>query len=368
MISYSSTTDFEKLATRLEGSSRILLLTHAKPDGDAIGSVLALHRALTIRGRACDIFLRGPVGWNLQPFIAAGEAIHLLEESAPWADYDFVVIADTGARSQLDSLGDWLAARRDRVAVIDHHVQGNSELADHRIIDTAAPSATFLVAGLIDALGVEIGGGPFSIAEALLLGLATDTGWFKHNNASPAAFRLAARLIEAGADKARIFAISEENDRPQRLALTARAIQSIEYIADGRAAVMTLLPEDFQITGADAEEMTGIVNEPLSIAAVRVAALLSAVDGTVAKISLRSKPAQQTPRGIIRAIDVNVIAGHFSGGGHLHAAGARVERPLAEVRGEVVALLEAALQREKTLAEMPEFDDPKNSPDDPEST
>jgi len=342
MNRYSSTTSPAQLASLIHGAQRILLLTHGKPDGDAIGSMLALYRALMRLGKTCEMFLKGPIGWNLEPLVADDESITLLEHSRPSGQFDLIIVTDTGARSQLDPLADWLAAQRDRVAVLDHHVNGDIELAEHRMIDPAAPSATFLVADVIDALHVPITGGLFSIAEALLLGLATDTGWFRFNNASPAAFRLAARLIEAGADKARIFAMTEENDRPQRLALTARAIESIEYLAEGGAAVMTLLPDDFKATGADSEEMTGIVNEPLSIARVRVSALVSTVDGKVTKISFRSKPSQWTAQGMIFAIDVNTLAAQFGGGGHIHAAGARVEGTLDDVKREVIAALERA--------------------------
>jgi phosphoesterase RecJ-like protein len=370
MSSYATNTTYDDAANLAQAARRVLLLTHGKPDGDALGSMLAVRRALARPGREVEMFLRGPLGWNLRPFVAAGERIHLLEEELPNGDADLIIITDTGARAQLDPIADWIRARRAKAIVIDHHVNGDVELANRRIVDAKAPSATFLVAGLIDAMKVPITGGPFSIAEALLLGLATDTGWFKFNNASPAAFRLAARLIEAGADKARVFAITEENDRPQRLALKARAIASIEYVAGGAAAVMTLLPKDFTETGADSEEMTGIVNEPLSIANVRVSALISSVEGKVTKISWRSKPAMtspslteggrqvgafrttnnvfdseaQTPREPrttnLPAIDVNQLARHFGGGGHVHAAGARVDRPLEEVRRDVIEGLE----------------------------
>jgi len=340
MSDYVSTATTSDVASRLREAQDVVLTTHAKPDGDALGSVLAIGRALRSLDRRSAIYLHGPTPPNLMALIGADDVVHV-DAAPPEREPDLIVVTDTGARSQLEPFSEWIEARRERAIILDHHVNGD-DLATMRIVDPESASATELITRVIDEMGVEVTGGPFGIAEALLLGLATDTGWFKFDNADAAAFRVAARLLEAGADKSRLYAIVEENDRPERLAMTARAIASTRYVADGRAAVMSLERSDFQDAGGVVEDLTGIVNEPLRVGSVQVSVLLSEPEPGVTKASFRSKPAI-TNGGVVRkSVDVNAIARRFDGGGHVHAAGARLPKPLDEAREDIILALEAA--------------------------
>ncbi len=323
-----------EVAARLLAARRIMLTTHAKPDGDAIGSVLALARACRAAGSDAAIFLKGPIPGPMRAFLGPNPIIELAE-TPPDDAFDLIVVCDTGAKSQLEPLGEWLAARSAKVIVLDHHTQVDP-IAETRIVETRYAAAAQLVLEVVERMKVPISGGPFGIAEAVFLGLATDTGWFRFVNADAAVFRAASRLLEAGADKDRIFALSEENAQPTRLALTARALASIEMLAGGRAALMTLTPEDFRTTGGGPEELTGIVNEPMTIGSVLVSILVTSVEENVTKVSLRSKAPVDLGDGMRPGIDVNRLAGQFGGGGHFHAAGARIREPLAAARKRVV--------------------------------
>jgi bifunctional oligoribonuclease and PAP phosphatase NrnA len=182
-----------------------------------------------------------------------------------------------------------------------------------------------------------------SIAEAIFLGLATDTGWFRFQNADPAAFALASRLLDAGVDKNRLVEIIENSHRPERLAIEARALAKVRLIAGGSIALTTLSLADFAETGATVEETSGVVNMPMAVGSVRAAALLieseapSAAGPGLVKISFRSKPARDGAR----FVDVNELAARFGGGGHVHAAGARIRASLIEAERRIEAALDA---------------------------
>jgi len=331
--SYASTATLAEVAARIAGARHVQVITHRKPDGDALGSLLALVRAFHRPDRPCEGLVMG----DLEPALlslAGATPLRVVERDPPGDEADLVLVVDTGAWAQLAPLADWLRERAERVVGIDHHARGD-EVAPVRIVEPTASSTTMILVELLDAAGVALRP---ELADPLYAGLATDTGWFRFSNAGPAALRLAARLVEAGADKSALYARIEEQHRPPRLALFARALASIEWIADGRAAIQSLGPGDFEATGGDQTDIVGLVNQPLSVGTVRAAALLVQTRPGEVKISLRSKP--RTDGEVF--VDVNEIAARFGGGGHVQAAGARIEGDLDAARAKVAAALEAA--------------------------
>ncbi len=332
---YVTNATFADLARRLGEAQRAVILTHGKIDGDAIGSALGVGRALRERGVRTSIHLAGPVDRNLLELVTDEDEVHRLEEDGPPPDEaDTVVVVDTGSWTQLHDFHDFLKAQRDKTLLIDHHARGD-DVALMRIIDVSAASASILVLELLDVMGVTI---TPEIAEPLFTGIATDTGWFRHNNADPRAFRAAARLMDAGADKAKLYALIEANYRPQRIMLIGRALASMELAADGAAAVMTLTQQDFAETGGDIGDLPGVVNMPLDAGSVRASIFLTETEPDHTKISFRSKP---TPPGGTPHVlnDVNLLASKFGGGGHKHAAGAKIDKPIAEAKREVLAMI-----------------------------
>jgi len=336
MSEYSSNASVEQIAGRIEAARRILLTTHIKPDGDGLGAALAIARALQSRGRCADIFLMGPVEPRLRDIIA-DTPIHLVEDQPPGDEYDLVVVLDTGSWSQLGPLAGWLRPRREIIVGIDHHAKGD-DLAAMRLVDPQAASTTQLLVPLLEAMGCEITPGVGGVAEALFVGLATDTGWFRFSSADGPALRLAARLLELGVDKTRLYQIIEERFRPQRLALQARALASMQYVRNGAVAIMSLGREDFQATGGDVEDIPELVNTPMSVKAVRVSVLLVETERHQTKMSFRSKPQVMGADHDVD-VDMNVLAQRFGGGGHSHAAGARVTMGIDEALAAVVAAL-----------------------------
>ena len=337
MNQYASNTTIAKMASRIMAGRRVLITTHAKPDGDAIGSALALTRALRNRGQAADLFLMGPIEANLLT-IAAPTPFGLVERQPPADDYDVAIVTDTGAWSQVEPLGPWLKKHHDRVVGIDHHTRGD-DLAALRLVDPKAVSTTAMLVPLLEQMQCDLTGGVGGVAEALFVGLATDSGWFRYGNAGAQAFELAARLLERGVNKSRLYQILEETYGPQRLALEAKALASLEYADNGSVAIQSLRAQDFASAGASMEDLTGLVNTPMTVAAVRVSILLAQTIPQLTKISFRSKPAAPGAA-TSDFVDVNELAAKFGGGGHVHAAGARIKADIDQARSMVLAAIE----------------------------
>jgi len=314
---------------RLREANSVLITTHAKPDGDALGSTVALARALSLLGKDVQRWIMPPVQPNLAR-LADGDQLHLCEDEStqPTDEPDAIVVVDTGAWSQLAPMKSWLQARRDRITIVDHHLRGDDSGA-WRYIDSSAAAAAEIVAELIDELAVEYDP---TIRDAIYVGIASDTGWFRFSNTSARTHRLAARLIEAGVDHADLYTRLEQSERPEKLALQIRAMDSLKLLADGQVAVMVLRADDFRETGATISETERFVDIPQSVASVQMVALITeppadddGSDGKPAvRISFRSKP---TPD----AIDVAALAERFGGGGHARAAGAKLDAPIDEV-------------------------------------
>ncbi len=327
VFSYTSNTTLSEVAARIRDAEAVLITTHAKPDGDAVGSSLALRRAIDAMGKKAVVALAGPIEYTLKTVMGDDP---VLVDSAPDSDaFDLVLVVDTGSWNQLAPMREWLEPMTDEIIVIDHHARGD-DLAANRFIDTTAASTTIILVDLMDALGVDLTDGSIgSIPEALFIGLATDTGWFRHGNADARAFATAARLLRAGVNKNRLYQALEESYSPTRLALESKVLNSLEFARNGSAALMSLGPSDFSEIGASMEDLTGVVNLPMSVSAIRVSVLIAQAEPGLTKLSFRSKPGTgvETDEDVV---DVNLLAQRFDGGGHKHAAGARLRIDLPQ--------------------------------------
>ncbi len=352
---WTSTTTLEQLAAWLRTCRRVVVLTHTKPDGDAVGSTIALVRALNLTDTFAPTRHGEPrsEAWYTGPKppwlsdVAASTPHRVLKNDSegppPHADPDAVVILDTGSWMQLDHLGDWVRKRHDRSALVDHHVQGDADVAPLRVIDTRVAAVCQSVAELCRLiLGVpSLARLPAEVATPLYLGLATDTGWFRHSNVNKSVFTTAGELIEAGAENVRLYQLVEQRETPGRLRLLSRALASLELEPlDSRGrkiAMMTLVKRDFAECGAEPGDSGGFVDFGQSMPDVQVTVLYTeAADppGVLTKVSMRSKPGPL-------AIDVNAATSTLGGGGHVRAAGARVARPIGETKTLALAAIRA---------------------------
>jgi bifunctional oligoribonuclease and PAP phosphatase NrnA len=347
---WGTTMTVPELAAWLKPLKRVVVLTHVKPDGDAIGSTLAVTRALNLASNTGGEYVppkATPWYWGPLPDwfaeVVAKTEHRLIDEKAR-AEHDNreepdgVLILDTGTWTQLHEVREWLLPRTERAAVLDHHQQGDPDIAGRRVVITAAaavcePAAELcrLVLGAADLKRL-----PREVANPLYMGLATDTGWFRHSNVTPAALRTAADLLEAGADHAYLYEMIERRDRPSRLRLLARALSSMELFKNDSVALMTLTQQDFHDCRATPTDSGGFADVALGAASVKVCAVITEAfvheKGNITKVSFRSKEGPA-------AIDVNEVAKKLSGGGHIRAAGAKVSVPLADARKMVLGAL-----------------------------
>jgi len=342
--SWETNASLEEIAAWLRGCSRVVVTAHAKPDGDAAGAVLAASRAIALAGDGATEVVpafQGPVSKWVAMLMGdtAWTLIDTEAEVVKLGEPDGVVIVDTGSWSQLEKIKPWIEARHDRVAVIDHHRQGSGKVGARRYIDVNAAAVCECVAELARILlgAPNAASLPRAIAEPLYVGIAADTGWFRHSNVTARVMGLAAELLEAGADHPSLYEIMEQQERATRVLLMARALSSLELVDDGRLALMTLRREDFDAVGAAPTDSGGFSDIPLMIASVRVSAVLTEADvkptdRPMTKISLRSKAG-------IDPVDVNEVATRLGGGGHARAAGVRVFEPLEKAKQRLIEAL-----------------------------
>jgi phosphoesterase RecJ-like protein len=337
MSSYNSNADLSQIADQIRSADQLVLTTHAKPDGDAIGSVIALAEALATMGKKAECWIMPPLPKPLK-FLTDGFKLHYHADDTnplPSKEPDRIIILDTGSWAQLMPMKPWLEPRHDRISVVDHHLHGNDVGATIHT-DPSAAATCQIVHALIQELGVE----PTNRARhAMYVGLASDTGWFRFSNTTAPVLRMAADLIDAGVNHAELHTATEQGERPQKLALMQRALANLQFIADNRAAVMSLEAKDFSDTGARPEETERFVDLPQLVGSVQaVAMIIETKPGKLIRISFRSKPGP-------KAIDVNQLAQKFGGGGHARASGAKATGDLAEVIAQVsAALTEATAQ------------------------
>jgi len=327
------------LARRLREADRVVILTHTKPDGDAIGSTLALARALARIGVDATPFYLPPWPERFDEIVQQTPIVHLSADDSKHTipfEPDAVVVLDTGSWSQLRGVEHWLHDHAEKTIVIDHHLHGDGDSAPAKLIDTAAAAACEIVAHIaVELLELDTPAQlPVNIAEPLYMGLATDTGWYRHSNTTARTHRLAADLLEVGVAHDRLFTVIEQSDNESRLRLLASALSSLNTHADGRVAVMGLRTADFERANAAPGDSGGFVDTPLSIAQVRVSAMVTETDWGVTKVSLRSKPTAGQ-----EAIDVNEIARAFGGGGHARAAGLRIEEQYEQAMETITRVL-----------------------------
>jgi len=324
---------FGRLVQRLAAAGRLLIVSHARPDGDTLGSAAALAAAAIAAGKAATVLLPGPLPPQYAMLFAAAPPAGAERFAALADEADVVVIVDTCAAGQLDDVAPALAGRREKTVVVDHHAT-TDDIADVRWIDTTAAAAGVMTWELIAALGWPV---PPAAAEALWVAVATDTGWFRFSNTDGRCLRIAAGLLDAGVSPDELYARLYQSDRPERLRLVTRALQSLTLHAGGRVATMVLRRADFAQTGARADETENIVNEALRMGCVEVAVLLAespdAAEPAPVRASLRSRG----------GVDVARLARRFGGGGHARAAGLRREGDIDALAAELVAACAEAL-------------------------
>jgi phosphoesterase RecJ-like protein len=307
-MSNVATSDLERVAGELRTRDRFLLTAHEGPDGDALGSLLGMHKVLTQLGKDSVMFMAAkefplPVEYR---FLPLEEVFH--EPPADMADRT-VIFLDCGNIDRMPV--EWLTSGGNDIINIDHH-HDNTCFGDINLVEVGASCTAEIVYDLALLLGAKI---KPEIASALYVGLITDTGKFMYENTNAHTHRVAAELIDAGVDVDDTYRRLYEHVPLEKLRLVSRALEGIQSYCDGRLMVSYITKADYDATGAGEEMTEGLIDHLRSIEGTKVAAVIRdlANRGRAArKVSLRSSAGD---------VDVSAIARLNGGGGHKRAAG-----------------------------------------------
>jgi phosphoesterase RecJ-like protein len=314
--------DFTRLLTALAGR-RVAVIGHARPDGDCIGSQVALARVLAARGFDVICVNADPVPRRLQ-FLTGGLRFFRTDDVLASTEDRAAILVDCADHARP---GERLKARYPApVAVVDHHLS-NAGFATFNLIDRSSAATCEILAGIFLDLGLPIDA---VSAQALFAGIMTDTGQFRFAATSRRCFVLAGELVARGARPAEAGYELYERESFGKLRLLQHFLASLRLECGGRACIGTLQPGIFDETGATAEDTEGLVDYARCIDGVEVGALVEfRADGSV-KTSLRAKEA---------TFRVDRIAALFGGGGHACAAGLNLKSGTENFQARLVAAL-----------------------------
>lgn len=323
--------DIPALLEELSGASRIVLTTHVNPDGDGLGSEAAMFHFLSREGKRVRIINADSVPENLSLLEENGmyETWDRVKHRDVLRDADVILCLDFNQSDRVRDMENDMLTGSGRRLVIDHHLHPKP-FADGYLTVTTASSTAEIVYDILDTAGFDIDG---TIAQALYVGILTDTGSFRFERTTPRLHRVTAELLETGIDPMSVHRRIYDDYPIERTILLGRILAGIERRCDGRASLLTVTREMLDETGTTVEDIENFVNYGLAIRGVELTALLTEMEKGW-KISFRSRG----------EVAVNDIAGEFGGGGHRLASGARMrDVDLEELKNRIAERFCSAL-------------------------
>jgi phosphoesterase RecJ-like protein len=318
----------EAIGALVAGHRRFAVAGHRRPDGDAIGSSVALGECLRAAGKDVTVLNEDGVPENLAFLPASGEVKRPGDLGGP-LEVDGFFVVDTATHDRIGA-GVLGAVRSPVLVNIDHHAS-NPRFGDINHIDPSAPAVGQIIFEAVRALGLPL---PPAARDNLFAAISTDTGSFQYPGTNAETYRMAAELVELGADTGRISQLLYENYPLRRVELLRTLLNRMRLGAGGRLASWSLPRESAAALGLGPSDAEGLIDTIRSIDSVIVAVYLEEqADGRV-RASVRSKS---------RAVDVGKLCARFDGGGHPLAAGARLPGPLAAAEAGFLEAAEGAI-------------------------
>lgn len=302
---------------------RFLITSHARPDGDSIGSQLAMAYALEALGKDVRLVNADPAPLHYMEFPGL-ERIEIAR-SVERTDADAIIVMESGdlKRTGVEGLEGRFTIN------IDHH-QGNSFYGNLNWVDESAAACGEMVLDVIDALGVPL---TIEIATHVYLAILTDTGSFHYANITPKTFDICRRAVEAGVNPGAMARRVFDQNSFGKLRLIGALLAEMDLLADGRLAAMYLNDDIMNATGTTYNDTEGLINLPLTAREIQAVVFFKlGADGDI-HVSMRSK----------YDVDVRAIAARHGGGGHKNAAGFKIAGPLSAVRDGILRELDAAI-------------------------
>lgn len=312
---------------------KAVLLTHFKPDADALGSALGLAQYLKKKGHAAQVITPSDYP-DFISWMPGNKDVLIFQKDKPERatrfinDADIIFCLDFSCLNRINELGDLVRKSTGKKVLVDHHLEPD-KFADFEQWDGTAASTAELVFKLIDQLGDKalIDG---EIAECLYAGIVTDTGGFRHSNTTHQVLKIASELVEHGADPYKVSKLIYDTNTIERLRLMGFVLsEKLKVLPEYRTAYVALTADELRRFGSQTGDTEGLVNYGLSIKGIRLSVLISDRKENI-KLSLRS----------LGNFSVNDMAkAHFDGGGHRNAAGGQTSLTLDQTVAKFLSIL-----------------------------
>ncbi len=313
-----------KIVKEIADHRSFLITSHESPDGDAVGSTLAMANYLGALGKEVTVFLSDPVP-EIYRFLPRAEQVL---QTIPDQDFDVCFVLDVGEFIRAGKA--IVECRRiGKFINIDHH-KGCDPFGSINLIDPQAAATGALIYRIIKTAGHEV---DYATALCIYTAIITDTGSFRYSNANTEAFTIAGEMVAKGVNAWYVSERLYESQPRQRLELLALALPTLSISPAGTFASLTVNLDMYEKTGATAELTDGFINYPRSIQGVEVALFFRETKKGLYKVGFRSKG----------KVDVSALAAAFGGGGHHNAAGCMIEGELEEIRQSLFDHLEKAI-------------------------
>ena len=314
--------DYQAILRVFDQHQSFALSTHVNPDGDALGSELALYSFLQDLGKQVEIFNTDapPKNYSFLPFYDAILPAKAFQNNSP----EVLVVLDSGVLKRIGGYLSRSLVPTTAIVNIDHH-SAAEHFGDYNLVETDASSTSEIIYRLIRHHGTAIGK---ERALCLYTGIMFDTGCFRYSNSTPASHRVAADLIQEGIAVDKVYRAVYETSPIETILLLSEVFQTIGTTPDGKIGWLYATQEMFRKTGTSRDDVDGFINHIRSVDTVEVAILASEQKHGESKVSLRSKS----------SVDVGEIASVFGGGGHQRAAGCEIDAPCEEAIAQLVAV------------------------------
>lgn len=310
--------EITEINKKLESSTGVLLVSHVKPDGDSIGSLLSLGLALKkIYNDKINMVCLDDIPKNFK-FLSGLENV---SKDINKINYDLIISLDCGDETRF-SFDKYIFNKSSSIINIDHHIS-NTYYGDINIVDPNASSTAEIVYEIIKEMNIEV---DVDIATALYVAISTDTGSFIYDNTSSKTHKIVSELIEKGIDVNKIVTNVYQSRSLQKTKLFIEGIKTLELLCEDRIAMVCIHNSLFSQTNTTKDDIDGIIEFIRDIETVEVACILREVSDNETKVGLRSK----------KYFDVSKLAKKFEGGGHVRAAGCTVHKDINESKKIII--------------------------------
>ncbi|SMB94100.1 phosphoesterase RecJ domain-containing protein [Desulfonispora thiosulfatigenes DSM 11270] len=320
--------DIQKIIDKLANSKEVGIISHLSPDGDALGSQLALALGLEKMGIKTILINKDFVPENLS-FLPSSQSIKPLESFTNIPEVLVFVDCATMERTGYDT--DDINTNKIFTINIDHHIS-NSNFARYNLVKNQAAATAEIIYDLLSLLQIKM---DKNIATSLYTGLSTDTGSFMYDNVTPTTHKVAADLIKYGADTSKVRVNFYENMSRNKVELLKQGLSNLNFSVDGRIAWIAYDLKSFEELNLSSTDADGMISYVKNISEVEVAMVFKEVQTNLYKVSMRSKS----------WFDVNELASLFDGGGHVRAAGCTIKGEINENIKKIVESCQQIMMR-----------------------